>query len=130
MIGADSNYLVDGILRDARLIGNEVLVTPDLALYEVISTLWKHETIIGDLDDSSYIGLMLELVSAGAILLVRPDRKPLNEIYALSVKHRMPVYDTVFVALALQLALELKTCDGKQAKLLSKERGEQRLGVL
>jgi len=125
MIAADSSYLVEGILRDARLIEKETIVAPDLALYEVINTLWKHETMIGDLDDSSsHIGLLLELVSAGAILLVRPDGKLLNGTYALSVKHRTPVYDMVFVALALQLDLELKTYDEKQAKILSKEKGE------
>jgi len=125
MIVADSSYLVEGILRDARLIENETIVAPDLALYEVINTFWKHETKIGDLDDaSSHIDLVLELVSAGTILLVRPDRKLLNEAYVLSVKHRIPVYDTVFVALALQLRLELKTYDEKQAKMLSKGRGK------
>ena len=123
MIVADSSYLIEGILRDARLIENETIVAPDVALYEVIITLWKHETMIGDLDDSSsHIGLLLEMVSAGVILLVRPDRKLFNETFVLSVKHRTRVYDTVFVALALQLALELKTCDEKQAKILSKER--------
>jgi len=96
MIAADSSYLVEGILRDARLIENETIVAPDLALHEVINTLWKRETVIGDLDDSSsHLGLVLELVSAGAILLVRPDRKLLNGTYVLSVKHRTPVYDTV-----------------------------------
>jgi len=125
MIVADSSYLVEGILRDARLIENGTIVAPDLALYEVINTLWKHETMIGDLDDSSsHIDLVLELVSAGAILLVRPDRSLLNKTYVLSVKHKAPVYDTVFVALALQLGLELKTYDEKQAKMLSKEKGE------
>ena len=123
MIVADSSYLVEAVLRDARLIDNETIVAPDLVLYEVINALWKHETVIGDLDDSSsHIDLMLELVSAGSILLVRPDRKLLKETHALSVKNRAPVYDTVFVALALQLSLELKTFDQKQADMLSKER--------
>jgi len=125
MIVADSSYLVEGILRDARLIENETIVAPDLVLYEVINTLWKHETLIGDLDDSSsYIDLLVELASAGTILLVRPDRKLLNDTHALSVKHKAPVYDTIFVALALQLGLKLKTYDAQQAKMLSKEKGE------
>jgi predicted nucleic acid-binding protein len=123
MIVADSSYLVEGILRKARLVENETMVAPDLALYEVVNTLWKHETMIGDLDDSSsHIDLVLELVSTGAILLVRPDKKLLNQTYYLSVKYRTSVYDTVFVALALQLGLELKTYDEKQAKMFSKEK--------
>lgn len=125
MIVADSSYLVEGILRNARLIEDETIVAPDLALYEVVNTLWKHEAVIGDLDDSSsHIDLFMQLVSTGAIVLVRPDGKLVNETCALSVKHKTPVYDTVFVALALQLELELKTYDEKQAKMLSKERTE------
>ena len=52
----------------------------------------------------------------------RPDKRLIKDPYALSVKHTTPVYDTVFVSLALQLGLELKTFDDKQAKILSKDR--------
>ena len=38
---ADSSYLIEGILRDAALFENETLVAPDLALYEVVNTIWK-----------------------------------------------------------------------------------------
>jgi len=120
---ADSSYLIEGILRDATLLENETLVSPDLVLYEVANTLWKHETLIGDLRDSQQrIELLLDLVSNERVQLVRPDRKLLNETYALSLKHRLPIYDSIFVALALQLRIELATFDNKQSSVLSQEK--------
>jgi len=120
---ADSSYLTEGILRDARLLENEVLVSPDLALYEVVNTLWKHEALIGDLDDAQQrIELLSGLVSARRVQLVRPDRKLLDQAYALSIKHRLPIYDSIFVALALELKIGLATFDAKQSKILTDEK--------
>ncbi len=119
---ADSSYLIEGILRDATLLENETLVSPDLALYEVVNALWKHETLLRDLKNpQERIELLSDLVSNKRIQLVRPDRKLLNETYALSVKHGLPIYDSVFVALALQLKMKLATFDGKQSTVMSDE---------
>jgi predicted nucleic acid-binding protein len=119
---ADSSYVVEGILRDASLLENEIFVCPDLALYEVINTLWKHETMVGDLKDAQpRIELLMDLVSNGILQLVRPDRKLLYETYAFSIKYKLPVYDSVFVALALQLKIELATFDNRQSKALQEE---------
>jgi len=123
MIVADTSFIVEAILRDARLLENETLITPDLTLYETVNIIWKHETLTGDLKDSSHrIDLLQELVSATVIELVRPDERLLKDTYALSTKHKVPVYDTVFVALALELGVELKTFDSRQASIMSKER--------
>jgi predicted nucleic acid-binding protein len=115
--------LAQGVLRDASLFEHDTLIAPDLALYEVANTLWKHETLIGDLKDPhARIELLLELVANRRIQLVRPDKKLLDHTYALSIKHKLPVYDCVFVALALQLKTELLSLDGKQSMILSKEK--------
>ena len=120
---ADSSYLTEGILRDAALLEKETLVSPDLALYEVVNTLWKHEILIGDVKDSQErIELLLDLISNEQVRLVRPDKKLLNESYALSLKHRLPIYDSIFVALALQLNMDLATFDNKQSTVLTKEK--------
>jgi predicted nucleic acid-binding protein len=120
---ADSSYLIEGILRDAALLENEILVSPDLALYEVVNALWKHEKLLRDLKDpQERIELLLGLVSNERVQLVRPDRRLLNETYALSVKHGLSIYDSVFITLALQLKIELATFDSKQSSVLSKER--------
>ena len=120
---ADSSYLIEGILRDATLLENEPLVCPDLALYEVVNTLWKHETLLHDLEDAQErIELLLDLISNERIQLVRPDRKLLSETYTLSIKHAETIYDCIFIALALQLKTELATFDAKQSSILSKEK--------
>lgn len=120
---ADSSYLTEGILRDVALLEKETLVSPDLALSEVVNTLWKHEILIGDLKDSQErIELLLDLISNEQVRLIRPDKKLLNESYALSLKHRLPIYDSIFVALALQLKMDLATFDNKQSTVLTKEK--------
>jgi predicted nucleic acid-binding protein len=119
---ADSSYLIEGILRNAALFENEVLVSPDLALYEVVNALWKHETLIRDVKDArEHIWLLTDLVSNESLRLIRPDRRLLNEAYALSVKHGLTIYDSIFIALALQLKIELATFDEKQSTTLRKE---------
>lgn len=126
MIVADTSYLVEAILRDASLLEDETILAPDLVPYEIMNTLWKHETLLGDLKNSfSRIDVFVGLVLAGTIQLVRPDERLLKGAYALSIKHRVPVYDTIFVAMALQLDLELKTFDDRQSRMLSKERGKR-----
>ena len=120
---ADSSYLIEGILRDAVLFENEAFVSPDLVLYEVINALWKHETLLHDLKDSrERIELLSDLVLNERIQLVRPDRRLLHETYKLSVKHGLSIYDSVFIALALQLKMDLATFDSKQSSVLSGER--------
>jgi predicted nucleic acid-binding protein len=54
--------------------------------------------------------------------MLRPDAKLLAKAFALFVTHRIPTYDTVFVALALQLGVELKTYDSRQSSIFSQER--------
>jgi predicted nucleic acid-binding protein len=120
---ADSSYLIEGILRDATLLENDTLVSPDLVLYEVVNALWKHETLIGDLRDSQqHVELLLEWVSNDRVQLVRPDKKLLYETYALSLKHRLSIYDSIFIALALQLKMDLATFDTKQSKVFTQEK--------
>jgi predicted nucleic acid-binding protein len=38
---ADSSFLIEALLRDASLLENENFIAPDLALYEVVNTLWR-----------------------------------------------------------------------------------------
>lgn len=122
MMVADSSYLIEGILRDASLLEVDTFLAPDLASCEILNTIWKHEVLIGDLDDSSVlIDLFLELVSAETIQLVRPDERLIRHSYELSAKYKASVYDTMFVALVLELGSQLKTFDEHQKDILSKE---------
>jgi predicted nucleic acid-binding protein len=122
MIVADTSYLVEAILRNSELFKEETLIAPDLAYYEVLNVIWKHETLIQDLPDAAaYLSIMEELISSDTIRLVRPDGRLVRDAYDLSIRYRTPLHDTVFVALALRLELELRTFDKAQARILSEE---------
>lgn len=122
MTVADTSYLVEAILRDASLLEDQTFIAPDLALYEVVNVIWKHETIIRDLKDApSLVAAFLALISAETIQLLRPDEKLLKHSYSLSVKHGVTVYDSIFIALALELGSELKTFDDRQHNIFLKE---------
>jgi predicted nucleic acid-binding protein len=120
---ADSSYLIEALLRDASILENEIFIAPDLALYEVVNTLWNHQVKLRDLKDATArIELFIDLTSDQRVQLLMPDAKLLAKAYALSVTHRIPTYDTIFVALALQLGVELKTYDSRQSPIFSQER--------
>ena len=120
MIVADTSYLVEAILRNAELFKGEIFVAPDLALYEAVNVIWKHEALIRDLEDAAgYLTIMEELISSEAIRLIRPDAKLVQDAYNLSIKHKTPFYDTIFVTLAMRLKLELRTFDKAQTRILS-----------
>ncbi len=63
MIVADTSYIVEAILHDSALLDDEPIVAPDLALYETMNAIWKHETLILVLENASmYIDVFLKLI--------------------------------------------------------------------
>lgn len=119
MIVADSSYLVEGLLKNASFLESEEIIAPDLAFYEVINSVWKHEVILKDIKDGKpYLKLLFELVTAQWVRFVRPDEKIVKDGYRLSLEKRRNFYDTIFVALALDLGLPLKTLDDVQRRLM------------
>lgn len=118
MIVADSSYLIEGLLKDSSLLEDEEIVTPELALYEVTNAIWKHETVLTDIKDGeAFLELFLELIEVQAIRLVRPDEKIIRKAYTLASDKNTTFYDTIFVVLALELGLDLKTFDKTQEQL-------------
>lgn len=118
MIVADSSYLIEGLLKDASLLEEDEIITPELALYEVANTIWKHETVLKDIKDGRpFLNIFLDLIETQAIRLVRPDEKMTRKAYTLASEKNITFYDTIFVALALDLRLELRTFDKTQERL-------------
>ena len=39
----------------------------------------------------------------------------------VSIKHRLPIYDSIYIALALQLKMKLATYDTKQSAIMRQE---------
>jgi len=118
MIVADSSYIVEGLLRDASLLESEPVVSPDLALYEVMNTLWKHESKLRDIPSAEpYIDCLLELLASRIIQFLRPDSTLVRRAYNLALKEGISFYDAIFIVLSVNLRLELKTYDETQRKI-------------
>jgi predicted nucleic acid-binding protein len=95
------------------------MVTLNLALYEVANSLWKHQHILKDLDDGiPYLIVLLGLMDAGTIMVVHPNEDIMRRSYLVATKSGIPVHDAIFVALALELELQLKTFDKRQNRIM------------
>jgi predicted nucleic acid-binding protein len=121
---ADSSFIVEGLLKRKELLEEDVLITVDLAVYEVVNAIWKHQFLLKDLNDGpAYVSILYGLVESGRIRLIHPGEELMRRGYSLAAHNRRSIYDTIFVALALELASELATFDKRQADLLGREVG-------
>ena len=122
---ADSSYIVEGLLRRKELLDEDILITVDLALYEAVNAVWKHQFLIEDLGDGvPYVSILYGLVESGRIRVIRPGEELMKHGYSVAAKSRRSIYDAIFVALAVELASDLATFDKRQAELLRKEIGK------
>ena len=116
---ADSSYIAASILEDARLLeAYDVFLTPDIALYEVTQTIWKHQVLLKRLINADvYVDSFLSLIDSGKIQLLRPDKHIVCDALEVAVKKKVSLYYSIFVAFAKKLRIDLKTFDTKQAKI-------------
>ena len=84
------------------------------------NSIWEHQFLFKDLKEGlEYVFLLMDMVDSGLIVLVRPDFKLLKSAYEIAGKHRMTIYDGVFLALALETGLELKSLDRRMMSIFS-----------
>lgn len=113
----DTSYLVEGLLKNDQLLENDLIVTLDLAVYETANSVWKHEFLLKDIKNGAeYLSILQGLIEVGKIQLVHVSKEAMQTAYALASRSRHTMYDTVFVALALELGSEFATFDKRQAK--------------
>ncbi|MDV3277236.1 MAG: type II toxin-antitoxin system VapC family toxin [Nitrososphaerales archaeon] len=121
---ADSSYITEGLLKRKGLLEEDFLLTVDLAVYETANSIWKHQCLLKDLKNGApYVSILHELIESGRIRVIRPGKELMEKAYSLAAKYRRPIYDTIFVALALELGSELATFDRRQTELLRSEAG-------
>jgi len=115
---ADSSYITACLLEDASLLEkDEILLSPDIAFYEVIHAIWKHQVLLKRIVDARrHVDSFMHLIDSGKIQLIKPDSNVVYQAYDLAAE-KVGFYDVVFVALAKELAVELKTFDKKQAAI-------------
>ncbi len=118
---ADSSYLVEGLLKRKELFDGEPLLTLDFAVYEVANSIWKHEFLLKDIENGAeYLSILQGFIETGTIQLLHASRETLVEAYSIAAVNKRSIYDTAFVALALELGLELWTFDKRQADVVRK----------
>ncbi len=94
-------------------------VSFDLALKETANAIWK-KVVLGELHESVALSIIGDLAGDPPFLLA-DQSKYLLEAFKIAVKHRLTVYDTLFIALARAESLELVTADEKQFKAALEE---------
>jgi predicted nucleic acid-binding protein len=117
----DSSYLVEGLLKSRKLLEADLLITLDLALYEVANSIWKHEFLLKDVKDGTeYLSILQGLVETGAVRLLHASTDALKIAYSLATENKRSIYDAAFVSLALELDSELSTFDRSQKDLFKR----------
>ena len=117
MIVADSSYIVEGLLKNKKLLSDDQIVAPELVLYEVSNAIWKHEHLLKDLENGKpYLSIFFGLIEAGTIAILSPNEGLMQDSYSVAKRNGITVYDAVFVSLAIKLGLALRTYDKIQIR--------------
>jgi len=131
MIILDASFLVKLVLEEecsseaenvlkSLIEAGERISTIDIALSEVLNALWKHYILIKDIDKGMLKGAVKDLLDLwekiGKIHTGELATKALN----LAMKHRVTVYDSLYIAAALKYRAGLATYDSKQREIAAK----------
>lgn len=65
----------------------------------------------------------MELLSSRTIQFLRPDGPSVRRAYSLASKEGISFYDAIFIAIAIDIRLELKMYDGIQRRIFVKRKG-------
>ncbi len=119
---ADSSALIKYFTREpgwerVRELLIEGVITLDLAIKEVANALWKR-VVGGEMGYDTALTITRTLLE-GAIPVV-DERDYLARALELAAKHKVTVYDALFIALALEKSAELVTSDKLQAAAAEK----------
>jgi len=118
----DSSYIAEALLEDVSLLAKEQIVAPDVVVYEVANAIWKQEHLMQHLKDGKlYTAIFHGLIESGKIEVILPNENLMQDSYLVAKQNGITVYDAVFIALALQLDLSLKTLDNIQARVFKSE---------
>jgi predicted nucleic acid-binding protein len=122
VIVADSSYIVEGLLKNKKLLSDDQIVAPELVVYEVTNAIWKHEDLLKDLENgATYLSIFYGLIEAGTITILSPNERLMQESYSVAKRNGITVYDAVFVSLAIKLGLALRTYDKVQIRAFKSE---------
>ncbi len=124
MIVLDASFIAKLILEeegseDARrltrswIMGGEILVAPDIALAETLNVLWKHTYKIKDIDEAAAFRGVSALLMLWSKIKVYQSSSLAVEAFKLAGSENIPVYDAIYLQLAISTSSSIATFDEK-----------------
>ena len=105
------------------MLADDQIVAPELIVYEVANSIWKHEHLLKDLKDGKpYLSILFGLIEAGRITILSPNENLMREAYSIAKRNGITVYDAMFISLAIKLGATLKSYDKVQIRALKTEK--------
>jgi predicted nucleic acid-binding protein len=114
---------VEGLLHGQEEFASEKFLAPDLVVHEVANALFVQHKVLHSISDGlPYLDRLFRAIESGSLTLVPVTEDLAIAAYEIAIGNAAAVYDCIFVALALQREMQLKTRDRKQAEILEHER--------
>ncbi len=131
MIVVDASALAKYILKEPRwniiedYLRKDEIYTVDHAVKEVLNAIWKnmilYKSISRDVALEKYDLLMKMFMDR--VVIVEPEVKFLEKAFNIAINHSITIYDSLYIAQAMERRARLLTNDVKQGDVAS------RLGV-
>ncbi|NJE10266.1 type II toxin-antitoxin system VapC family toxin [Thermococcus sp. MAR1] len=95
------------------------VVSLDYALAEVSNALWKHHVLYGEISLEEFNKRSKVVDALPNVVVLENGMQYLAKSRGISVNHRIPIYDALYIAQALKYG-KLATSDEKQGKIAEK----------
>jgi predicted nucleic acid-binding protein len=124
---ADSSLVVQGLLTGQAEFEADRFLVPELVIHEVSNALFVQHRILHRIPDGlPYLKRLFDAIASDSLILVPSSRELALETYEIASRTGATVYDCVFIALALQYGMQLRTLDDKQAQIFEVEKSRHR----
>ena len=125
MIVLDASFIVKLVLEEKGsdiaenlfsdwINSGEDIVTVDIALSESFNALWKHYSLLKDIDRDVLDEALKDLLSLWNKLTIVTTDKLAYKALDIAVTHGITIYDSLYLALAQHHKAALATFDKKQ----------------
>ncbi len=127
MTSIDASIVAKYILKEPNwqqvdeLFETRDCISLDLMLIEVSNVIWKHQRLLSDItEEVAREHLTLLQYLSRDVLIIENAQVFLIDALELSMRERIPIYDSLYIVQALNTGL-LVTSDKKQKNIAEKE---------
>ena len=99
-------------------VGPRHVMVPDLFVPEISNVLWKKSRLLKEISRDSASNILKEVLALPFQIL--PAASFILEAFQIAHRHRVAVYDALYVALAVQQRCALVTADDALSRRLEK----------